>query len=330
MVRFPVLSRVSGAVTSGIEIYRYIRDHSPDVVLLYGVPSVGVQTLLSARRFQTPVIFRSIDILDQLVPSKALIPATKALERYVYNRAVRVVTVTLHLKNYIESFGVPEARVRVLPSGVDSTMFSPGPRNDRLLSAWGIQQGDPVILFMGTIYKFCGLDRIIRDFPGLLARHPRSKLLIVGCGEGEAALKALAIQVGVSGNVVFGGLHPYAALPDIIRSSDVCINPFELNPITRDILPTKLFQYLACKKPVVATPLPGTMPFLSGEEHGMIYCSQESFVDCVADLLDDPRRQELLGGKGVAVTTANYDWKRIAETMIGWMREVTDQSRQNR
>jgi glycosyltransferase involved in cell wall biosynthesis len=171
---------------------------------------------------------------------------------------------------------------------------------------------------------------VIRDFPRLLARRPRTKLLIVGCGEGEQALKALAAQTGVSTNVVFGGLQPYSALPDIIRSSDVCINPFDLNPITRDILPTKLFQYLACSKPVVATPLPGTIPFLSGEEHGMVYCSQETFVDHVADLLEDPHRRELLGGKGVAVTTGNYDWRRIAQTMIGWMGELAGQSQHQR
>ena len=330
MVRLPVLSRISGALTSGLEVYRYIRDHSPDVVLLYGVPSVGVQTVLSARRFQIPVIFRSIDILNQLVPSRVLIPATKVLERYVYNRVDAVVPVTLHLKNYVESFGVPEARVRVLPSGVDTTMFSPGARNDTLLKAWQIEPRDPVILFMGTIYKFCGLDGVIRDFPRLLSRHPRAKLLIVGCGEGEAALKSLAAQTGVSESVVFGGLQPYAALPDIIRSSDVCINPFDLNPITRDILPTKLFQYLACNKPVVATSLPGTIPFLSGEEHGMVYSSQESFVDALADLLDDPVRRETLGRKGVAVTTANYDWKRIAEIMIRWMIEFRKPLRHDR
>jgi glycosyltransferase involved in cell wall biosynthesis len=254
-------------------------------------------------------------------------PATRLLERYVYNRVDAVVPVTLHLKNYVQSFGVPDSRVRVLPSGVDTTMFSPGPRNDSLLRSWGIEAGDPVILFMGTIYNFSGLDRVIKDFPRLLLRYPKAKLLIVGCGEGEPVLKALAAETGVSGSVVFGGLQPYSALPDIIRSSDVCINPFDLNAITRDILPTKLFQYLACSKPVLATPLPGTMPFLSGEEHGIVYCSQDSFVDHVADLVSDPHRRELLGGKGVAVTTASYDWKRIAQIMIGWMGELAAQSR---
>jgi glycosyltransferase involved in cell wall biosynthesis len=194
-------------------------------------------------------------------------------------------------------------------------MFSPGPRKAELLRDWGIDPHDQVILFMGTIYKFSGLDRVIEDFPRLLARHPRAKLLIVGCGEGETALKTLASQTGVSGSVVFAGLHSYAALPDIVRSSDICINPFELNSITRDILPTKLFQYLACGKPVVATRLPGTIPFLVGEDHGTLYCSLEEFVDCLAGLLDAPAKCEELGRKGVEVTKANYEWTRIAGKM---------------
>src|SRR5262249_10835071 len=155
----------------------------------------------------------------------------------------------------------------------------PGPRNSAFLRQWEIGAQDPVILFMGTIYKFSGLDRIIRDFRKILSVHANARLLIVGCGEDEQRLKQLSIEAGLSNRVIFGGLHPYAALVDIIRSSDICINPFELNGITRDILPTKLFQYLACGKPVVATELPGTLPFLSGEDHGMVYCPLDRFVD---------------------------------------------------
>jgi len=323
MIRMPVLSRISGAITSGLETYRFLRNNSPDVILLYGLPTVGIQSLLAARKFDVPVMFRSIDVLNQLVPWRVLIPATRILERYVYNRVNAIVPVTLHLKNHILSYGVAESRVRVLPSGVDTGMFSPGPRNTELLRAWGINAQDGVVLFMGTIYKFSGLDRIIIDFPRILSRHPKAKLLIVGCGEGEDALKGLAAQTGLSSSVIFGGLHAYSALPDIIRSSDVCINPFELNGITRDILPTKLFQYLACGKPVVATQLPGTVPFLSGEEDGIVYCSLDGFADCIADLLDSPERRDRLGRKGVKVTTANYEWKRIAETMASWMSAIS-------
>src|SRR5207247_11395214 len=103
-----------------------------------------------------------------------------------------------------------------------------------------------------------------------------TKLLIVGWGEDEERLKRLSIQHGVSANIVFTGLQPYSLLPDIIRSSDICINPFELNAITRDILPNKIFQYLAIGKPFVATRLPGTERFLSGEEDAGLYTSSEA------------------------------------------------------
>src|SRR5262245_22598722 len=185
MIRLPLASRVSAAVTSGCEIYRFLRNHSPDAVLLYGLPTVGVQSLLAARRFGVPVIFRSIDVLNQLVPWRALVPPTKMLERFVYKQADVIVPVTLHLKNHILSYGVAESRIRVLPSGVDTAMFSPGPRNDAVLAAWGIEPNDQVILFMGTIYTFSGLDRVIKEFPRLLSTHPRARLLIVGCGDDE-------------------------------------------------------------------------------------------------------------------------------------------------
>jgi glycosyltransferase involved in cell wall biosynthesis len=322
MLHMPALSRVSGAMTSGLEVHRFLRDHPVDAVLLYGLPTVGIQTLLAARNYKVPVIFRSIDVLNRLVPWRSLAAVTRVMEKYVYGNVDAIYTVTLHLKNHILSYGVPESKVRVLPSGVDTQMFSPGTRNINLLQRWGIGPEDPVILFMGTIYKFSGLDRVIREFPKVLSRHPTARLLIVGCGEDEERLKQLAGQTGLSSHIVFGGLHPYSALVDIIRSSDVCINPFELNGITRDILPTKLFQYLACGKPVVATELPGTIPFLSGEDHGMVYCSLETFTECLNSLLDNPTWREQLGTRGVEITRTKYEWRRIAETMVTWIGET--------
>ena len=322
MIRLPLIARVSGAITAGLEIWRCLAKNSADAILLYGVPTVGVQTILAARHFKIPVMFRSIDVTSRLVPSPFLVTPTKFIESFVYKHATAITSVTLHLKSYMESYGVPGSRIRVLPSGVDAKMFSPGPPNHALMSGWGIDAGDPVILFMGTIYKFSGLDRVIQDFPGLLARHPRAKLLVVGNGEDEGRLKDMAANTGVSGSVIFGGLQPYALLPDILRSSTICINPFELNGITRDILPTKLFQYLACGKPVVATELPGTTPFLAGEEQGVVYTTLDGFVTKLADMLDQPEYILELGRRGTAISQDKYDWRQIAQTMADWMSQM--------
>ncbi|PYI94839.1 MAG: hypothetical protein DME98_18615 [Verrucomicrobia bacterium] len=53
----------------------------------------------------------------------------------------------------------------------------------------------------------------------------------------------------------------------------------------------------------------------------MVYCSLDAFTGCLAELLDSPERRERLGQRGVEVTRAKYEWKRIAETMVSWIAE---------
>ena len=323
VVRIPFLSRVSAALANTIEVVRALKEEKYDAVLLYGVPTVGIQCLIIARQYGIPVLFRSIDVSHQLVPNRLLSLPTRLIERFIYRRVDGVSALTPELKRYIESFGVPETKVTMIPAGVDSDMFLPGPRNQNLVSRFGIRRSDRIVLFMGTIYRFSGLDTIIRGFPGLLERHPGTKLLIVGSGEDRGRLEAMAKSEGVIENVIFTGVQPYESLPDFIRSSDVCINPFELNLITRDILPTKLFQYLSCAKPLLATELPGTLHFLSGEAQGVVYASLPDFVSCLSELLEDPARCESLGNLGRETVKSQYDWRRIADLTTSWVQAFT-------
>jgi len=320
MIRLPLISRLSGALTAGADTFRFLRRERPDIVLLYGLPTVGAQAIAAARCFRVPIVFRAIDVTHQLVPYAPLVAVTKVLEKFVFNSVDFNIALTPHLRNYIRSYGVPEEHIRLLPSGVDTRLFCPGPRNNPLLAGWNIGVDDPVILFMGTIYKFSGLDRVVREFPRVLVRYPAAKLLIVGKGEDEDRLKALARDNGVAPNVLFTGLLPYNALPDLIRSVDICINPFELNGVTKDILPTKLFQYMACGKPVLATPLPGTLTFLEGEDDGVVYASLDDFNARLVDLLSDRDHQLRLGGKA-HLAAQRYDWVEIAKTLATWLRE---------
>ena len=322
MIRLPLLSRISGAITNGLEVRKVLANGKPDVILLYGLPTVGLQSVISAQWYAVPVVFRSIDVLNQLAP-RSLAAMTKALEGIVYRSVAGIVALTPRLQEHIASYGVPDSRIRLLPCGVDAALFSPGSKNAALLAGWNIGATDPVIIFMGTIYRFSGLDRVIAEFQKILRRHPQTKLLIVGWGEDEERLKRLSIQHEVSANVVFTGLQPYSLLPDIIRSSDICINPFELNAITRDILPNKIFQYLACGKPLVATRLPGTEPFLSGEEDGVLYTSLDEVTERLLELMEDSERRRKLGENAASAVQQKYDWRRIAQQMIDIIHELT-------
>jgi len=307
MIRIPGLSRISGAVNSGLEVERLLKEGSFDAVLLYGMPTVGIQTVVSASLHGVPVAFRSIDVSHELVPPALTLP-TRMIESIVFNHVDLNIALTPLIRNYIQSYEVPDKKVRLLPSGVDTEMFSPDARSSG-------SEG-PVVLFLGTLYRFSGLDRVITDWKRVLAVHPRAKLVIVGAGEDQARLESFGAE-----NVIFTGMQPYSRLPEFIRSSDVCINPFELNGITEKILPTKLFQYLACGKPVVATRLPGTIPFLSGEEDGVIYTETGDTVDVLTQLLSDPERCRSLGERGVRAAR-RFDWVEIARQMATWLAEL--------
>ena len=320
MVRLPIISRVSGSLTAALEIARVLRDDRPDVILLYGLPTIGLQTLWLAGARGVPVVFRSIDVSHQLVP-RPLSGITKVFEGFVFNSVDLNIALTPHLHKYISAYGVSDRCLKLLPSGVDVEMFSPGPRNNELLRRWNIGEKDPVVLFMGTLYRFCGLDRVITDFDNVLGEHPSTRLLIVGAGEDEGRLSGLAKKRGLEKNVILTGMQPYAMLPAFIRSSDVCINPFELNGITENILPTKLFQYMTCEKPVLATALPGTLTFLPGEEQGIVYADLDNFCETLSGLLSDEQLRQTLGAR--ALTAARgYGWRQIAETMVRWLQEV--------
>ena len=306
IVRIPGLSRISGAVNSGLEVARLLKQGRFDAVLLYGLPTVGVQTLIAAGAYGVPVAFRAIDVSHELVPPALSLP-TRMLESIVFNHTDLNIALTPLVSNYIQDYGVPDSKMRLLPSGVDTEMFSPGESKAK---------DGPVVLFMGTIYRFSGLERVIRDWKQLLAVHPRAKLVIVGAGEDQARLEGLGAE-----NVVFTGMQPYSSLPEFVRSSDVCINPFELNGITEKILPTKLFQYLACGKPVVATKLPGTMPFLRGEEDGVVYTETENTVNALIRLLSDTDSRLKLGERGI-LAARRYDWTEIARQLVSWLEEL--------
>ena len=321
IIRLPILSRISGALTSAAEVLSTLRQSTFDIVLLYAVPTVGLQTILAAWFYRVPLVFRSIDISHQLVPSRILSLPTRVAERIVYRRADAVSVLTPRLKSYVASYGVPESRIQVQPAGVDIQVFSPGERNDTLMARWGVGPENRVLLFMGTIYTFSGLDSVIRDLPELLVKHSDVRTLIVGGGKDELRLRKLAKDYGVADRVVFTGVLDYDLLPDIIRSATICLNPFELNDVTRDILPTKLFQYLACGKPLVATRLPGMTPFLSGEEHGVVYAELPDFVATIGALLEDRGRQAHLARNARRTMEAEYDWLRIAGEFVDWLNE---------
>jgi len=304
-LKIPILSRVSASVSHYRIIRDTIKDKSIDVIILYSVPTNGLQTLYWARELGIPVVFRSIDILNQLVKNPVLRAITKSLERRVYSRVDKILTLTPGLSGYVVGLGADHDMIKLLPMPLDISMFYP-------METTGIS-AKKVVLFMGTLFDFSGLDTFIPRFKHIIDQVPDARLLVVGGGPQQPKLERIITECGLQDRIVITGFLSYQHMPHFINSADVCINTFITTGATRDIFPGKTVQFLACGKPLVATALPGMKAMIAGEEQGIVYVdSVNEMVDEVVSLLKDTERRHRIGQNGLEYVRRVHDCRKVA------------------
>ena len=322
-IKIPGLSRISAGLTHFAEIQKTIREKGIDAIVLYSAATNGLQALYSARKFKIPVIFRSIDILNQLVPYLALRPITSILENKVYSRADMILTLTPKLSSYVIERGARKSGVRPLPMPVDTNLFHPSIDASEVRQKWGFKPKDRIILFMGTLFDFSGLDLLIPKFTEVLKRIPTARLLIVGDGPQRPLLNKIIAESNLQKQVIITGFQPYQTMPQYINLADVCINTFNIMDVTRDIFPGKTVQFLACGKALIATALPGMIAVIGGEEKGVVYVNNaEEMVGETISLLKDTDRRKRIEQGGFKYVTQVHDYRQIAKQLEGYIEEA--------
>ena len=315
-IKVPGTSRISAAVTHYLEIQKTIREKDIDVIVLYSVPTNGLQTIHLARKFNIPVVFRAIDILNMLVPYPMLRPVTRLFEKKVYSAVDTVLPNTPQYLQYVVKMGADESKVRYLPFPIDTDLFCPSIDSSEVRKKWGLAENDQVIVFIGTLFNFSGLDDFIRHFPQVTREIPEAKLLIVGDGPQRPKLEQIIAELGLEKQVIITGFQPYQTMPQYINLSAICINTFVINDDTMDIFPAKIMQYVACGKPTVATALRGITTLLPGESHGVVYVHDAAGVASeVLSLLKTTERQQALGGAGSNYVRQNCGYQKITHEL---------------
>jgi glycosyltransferase involved in cell wall biosynthesis len=327
-IKISGVSRITAAISSYLEIRRTIKKHKIDAIVLYSVPTTGLQAISAAKKYHIPVVFRAIDVLNRLVTSPQLRSATRALEKRVYPQADMILSLSPALSRYVEQLGAKKENIKELLVPVDTDVFRPLPPPQELRQKWGLKPGDKVVLFIGTLFDFSGLDTVIPKFVNVLKEIPGARLLIVGDGPQRQKLEGVIRENGLGGKVTITGFQPYDTMPQYIALAEVCFNSFLLTGATRDIFPGKLVQYLACGKPVISTPLPGVLAITPGEEQGMVFAADaEEITDKMIMLLKDKAYRDRLGKKGLDYAVKFHSLKAITDQLEASLREAIDKKK---
>ena len=321
-IRVRVLDYVSSAISHSLEIRRQMREFRPDVVVGLGILNGFAGVRLSRRR-GIPFVYYLIDTLHRLVPEPAFRGLSKVMEESNLRRSSLVLSINQTLHDYAIAMGAREVRSKVLPAGVDLTRYNSADRR-RTRSELGLAENDLVLFFMGWMYPFSGLPEVAQAILGGGQSTKNLKLLVVGKGPLWNRLQALRNDEGSGNRILALEWLPYAQIPSYLVASDICLLAAQRDKVMQDIVPIKMYEYLAAAKPVLATRLPGLVREF-GEGHGVVYVEgPEQVVPRALELA----RNGLLPGLGAQARAfvSGNDWQTIADTFENYLKELVERS----
>jgi PEP-CTERM/exosortase A-associated glycosyltransferase len=239
---------------------------------------------------------------------------TRRLETHALKRADHVFTICEGLRSDIVARGIASAKVTVIPNAVDIEGFELGGQADPALKAKLGLDGATVLGFIGSFYAYEGLDLLLAAMPALLQQRPDLRVLLVGGGPQDAALKAQAAALGIADKVVFTGRVPHAEVNRYYDLVDLLAYPRHSMRLTELVTPLKPLEAMAQGRLFVASDVGGHKELVRDGETGFLFKAGSA---------------EALAGAVLQTLARQADWPRMrlqarqfVETERNWRNSV--------
>ena len=300
-------------------IVRLARDWRPDLLHAHSPVLAGMAGLKAARTLGLPLVYEIRAFWEDAAVGNGASRAgsvkyrlTRGLENHVVSGADAVVTICRGLRDDLVARGFSGDRIAVAPNGVDLKLFGrPVPRDMVLATELRLDTG-PVIGFIGSFYDYEGLDDLIAAMPALVRDQPAARLLLVGGGPMEAALKAQAEALPVADAIRFVGRVPHDQVERYYSLCDVMAYPRKRSRLTDLVTPLKPLEAMAQGRIVAASNVGGHRELITDGLTGALFPPDDpagcaaALAALLARVQDWPAMREVAR----AHVTAHHDWDR--------------------
>src|SRR5262249_21038460 len=221
---------------------------------------------------------------------------------------------------FLERYGVPANRIRVVPNGVDVHQFDPAARGETVRAALG-GEGRFVVLYAGALGPANGLD-IVLDAAEVLRDTP-AMVVLVGDGKARVELASAAEARGLD-NVRLVPAQPKRAMRDVLAAADACLATLRDIPLFRTTYPNKVFDYMAAGRPVLLA-IDGVIRDVVEDARAGIFVppgDASALSAAVRRLMTAPDEARAMGGGGRAAGSARLERGRQAEDFERLLREL--------
>ena len=309
------------AVLAYLRLRRAVREHRPDCLYerynLFLPAGVWLK-----RRYGLPML---LEVNSPLYQERArydgisLRRLAQWTQHTTWRGADYVLPVTRVLGDMVVAAGVPEARIRVIPNGIDPARFSGAPDTEMAKRMLGLQ-GKQVLGFTGFLRDWHGLDGVIdliaRDAPNV-ARH----LLVVGDGPARATLEAQARRLGIADRLTITGIVGRDEIARHVAAFDIALQP----AVVAYASPLKLFEYLALGRAIVAPAQPNIMEILRDGQNAVLFDPDRpgALAAAIERVSHDAElRQRIAAGARASIAEQGLTWRRNAERVSELFHEL--------
>ena len=239
---------------------------------------------------------------------------SRGLETFALKRVNAVTTICEGLREDIRSRGIEADRITVIPNAVDVSTFTYGAAaNPALRGRLGLE-GARVIGFAGSFYGYEGLDLLLEAAAQLAPGRSDLRVLLVGGGPQESALRAQAERLGIASRVVFTGRVPHAEVQLYYELIDVLAYPRSSIRLTEMVTPLKPLEAMAQGRMFVASDVGGHRELIRHGDTGTLFPAGDAaaLARAIAGLLDTRSQWDAMRQRA----------RRFVETERTWARSV--------
>ena len=242
--------------------------------------------------------------------SRRIIRLAERMELFLYTHAAWIVAVTPGMRRLMVNRGIPGHRVVLIPNGADTDRFTPAETGSRRVGS-----GRWTVLYSGTHGLVHGMEMIL-DAAEELVNDKRIRFVMVGDGVAKDALVADAKRRHLR-NVEFLPSQQPERLAETICSADVCVATTMAGSFSEGTVPVKMFDYMACGKPVVAAVSGDAGAIMAEADGGVVVSPGDSaaLASALLRLLENEGERERLGRNGHEYVTGIYSRRHLAGRM---------------
>ncbi len=294
------------------------RDFRPDVIHAHSPVLDAMAALRAGKRLGLPVLYEIRAFWEDAAVGNGTgtegslrYRATRWLETRAVRRADAIAVICEGLRGDLIARGIEPAKIMVSPNGVDLTLFGePLPRDAALAAELGLAIDDDVVGFIGSFYDYEGLDDLIAAMPALVALRPAAKLLLVGGGPMEAALRAQAAASPVAGAIRFVGRVPHTEVERYYSLVDVLAYPRKKMRLTDLVTPLKPLEAMAQRRLVAASDVGGHRELIRDGDTGTLFAPGDpgAIADALAGIFADRQGWEARRSRARTFVERDRNW----------------------